>query len=147
MTALVPDEPDLQIEDPLTFFLLGTTTAAPRPERPAWQRFYMTTLAAPYGIKWRFALDHCEACAASACVETRRFSSVGERLLGLCLSCGLVAVHTTPRDVESDATKLTGSCWAPADPAVKVLRGSIFAAYRQWANSHNDWLRRIADEE
>lgn len=136
-----------EIEDPLAYFLLGTPTFQAPSARPAWQRFYTNTLKAPYNIAWCFALDPCDACGTSTCVEVTRFTSAGERLLELCLNCGRVSVVTTLMQVPGEPTRLVGGCWAPADPAVRALRDSIFAAYREWADSYAAWRRRMAEEE
>lgn len=71
--------PDVTIEDPLAFFLLGGPRYEPKAGRPAWQRFYETTLDAPFNLKWRFEVDPCDACEARSSVGRTIFTPRGRR--------------------------------------------------------------------
>ncbi len=144
MRVLALGATDVEIEDPLAFFMIGV----PRfeaPERPAWQRFYALTLDAPYHLRWTFDADPCEACAARTRVGTTFRFPRGRRSLTLCLSCGFTQVETT-FSATGAPIRLTGSRWSPPDPAVKALRESVFDGYRRWNDSCREWRQRTDEE-
>jgi hypothetical protein len=62
---------DIEVEDPLSFFLLGVPKFEATPSRPAWQRFYTLTTGAPFHLKWSFETAPCETCQTTATVRTR----------------------------------------------------------------------------
>ena len=146
MRAFVPGEPDLEVEDPLSFFLLGNTTPTPTPERPAWQRFYTLTTGAPYFLRWDFQPAPCGSCQATTTVATDIRSPAWRRSLSLCLNCGTATVETSHHMPDATPTHLTGKQWAPPDPAVKTLRETVIQTYRRWV-AYQAWKRRKAGDD
>jgi hypothetical protein len=146
MTAFVLGEPDREIKDPLSFFLLGTESTLPAPQRPAWQRFFALTTGAPYFLRWSFESMRCNSCKSSAKVGTHILSPAWRRALTLCLNCGHATVETTFHVPGSEVIRLEGRQWAPPDPAVKTLRETVLETYRRWVE-FQEWRRRSAGEE
>ena len=145
MHVLALGVPEAEIEDPLSFYLTGDTSFKAPAARPAWQRFYALTTAAPFFLKWSFTARSCESCQARTTVGTRIASPAWRRALSLCLNCGSTTVETTLNMNDARPTRLIGRQWAPPDPAVKTLRGTIVEPYRRWVAYH-EWRRRKADE-
>lgn len=138
--------PDPEIADPLGFYLTGDAGFKAPAARPAWQRFYALTTAAPFFLTWSFTASSCESCQARTTVGTEIASPRWRRSLSLCLNCGYATVETTLNTNNARPTRLTGRQWAPADPAVKTLRKTIIDTYRQRVAYH-EWKRRTADED
>jgi hypothetical protein len=146
MQVLALGVPDLEIEDPLGFYLMGDASFKAPAARPAWQRFYALTAAAPFFLKWSFTAASCESCQARTTVETRIATPRWRRSLSLCLNCGATTVETTLNMNGARPTRLIGGQWAPPDPAVKTLRETIIDTHRQWVAYH-EWRRRTTDED
>jgi hypothetical protein len=146
MQVLALGAPEEEIEDPLAFFLLGTTTPRPTLERPAWQRFYTLTTGAPYFLRWNFETTSCESCQATATVGTHISSPAWNRSLSLCLNCGHTTIETTNHLIDATPIRLTGKQWTPPDPGVKTLRATIIETYRRWA-AHQERRRRRTGED
>lgn len=140
------DAPEMEIEDPLAFFLLGVPKSEPAPTRPPWQRFYARTLDAPFHLRWRFVVDPCEECEATSSVSATDVTASGTHSLTLCLNCGVACVETTRNAMAAAPIRLTGNQWSPPDLAVKKLRDSIFEPYRKWAATQ-DWNRRTTEDD
>ena len=140
MLVVVPGATDTVIADPLAYFLLGPERE-PAADRPAWQRFYAHTLAPPFSVPWRFQTIACKPCQARSTVATTATTPRWKRTLTLCLNCGFATAATTRNIMDSTSTLLTGGTWAPADPAVKTLRDSIFRTYRDWV-AYQEWRRQ-----
>lgn len=146
MQVLALGVPDIQIEDPLAFYLTGDASFRASAERPAWQRFYTLTTGAPFFLRWNFEITPCESCQASATVGTRIASPAWRRSLSLCLNCGQTTVETASHMPDATRTRLTGKQWAPPDPGVKTLRETVIETYRRWA-AFQEWRRRKAGDD
>ena len=109
MMAFVPGEPDLELDNPLAFFLTGDASYVAPAERPAWQRFYTLTTGAPFFLRWSFQTTPCESCHTRATVETRILSPAWRRSLSLCLNCGRTTVETASHATDATPTRLTGT--------------------------------------
>jgi hypothetical protein len=128
MAAFLPDQPDVQAQDPLTAYLLGRARPAVS-ESPPWIRLFLQTVQQRTPVRWRYFWEGCPRCKASIRLEMN--ASPRPNVVAtctLCLSCGYVtASHTRPGKVTQSTTR--GSTWDPACPAVQRLRASALRPY------------------
>ena len=129
MRTFLPEQPDLDPDDPLRAFLLGPGRPI-FPPTPPWIRLFLASLEGPNPVRWRFCHGACPHCGASAsfglqaCPRPNVFA-----VASVCLSCGRVtATYSKPARglVESP---VDGREWTPPCPAVQRLRDCLHRPY------------------
>jgi hypothetical protein len=146
MAAFLPDQPDIQPEDPLRAYLLGLARPVVS-ESPPWVRLFLRTVQQPAPVRWRYFWEGCPLCKTSIRLEMH--ASPRPNVVAtctLCLCCGYAtASHTLPGRPTQSTTR--GSAWDPACPAVKRLRDSALRPYMaltidgwRYPGDWSDWL-------
>ncbi len=131
--VFLPDEPNLDPEDPVKAFLQGPENAV-RPTTPPWIRLFLRSVEEPWRAVWRYWPNLCPACATGVCF----FLHASPRpywlaTCSLCLSCGRVTSTYSQPWKNLHELPVAGSEWAPPCPAVQRLRDCIFRPYARLA--------------
>jgi hypothetical protein len=128
MRAFLPDEPDRQIDDPLTAFL-GQPDLTP--SRPPWIRAFRASGGWPWLARWSHHRPPCDRCSAPTVLTLEHPPSAFTGVCAtLCLTCGEVRSDYV-KDGVSPVGWLMGHHWTPPCPAVIRLRRAIFASMPQ----------------
>jgi hypothetical protein len=126
MRAFLPEQPDLDLEDPLRAYLAGPGVPAAEPS-PPWARLFLRSLEAPNPVRWRYCPGPCAGCRSSATFGMRACPRAGVLALNtLCLSCGRAAATYFSQARGMRPSPAAGSAWAPPCPAVQRLRDCVF---------------------
>jgi hypothetical protein len=129
LQAFLPDEPQVEPEDPLAAFLLGSRRTV-APPAPPWIRLFLRSIEQPWNTRWRYSSEPCGACAERVRFELQvcpRPSWIGT--CTLCLACGRVTTEYSQPLLNLHELAVTGSRWAPPCPAVQRLRDCILRPY------------------
>jgi hypothetical protein len=133
--------PEQQSTDPLTHFLQGHL----RPRRAAtspWARLFLTSVQAPWSVRWRHDPSGCPMCEAQTSFGLlawpRPFTAA---ICTLCLNCGYTTTSYSNPSAGTSEPLLDGTAWTPPCPAVKRLRACVFLTteYARWTTDQPDW--------
>jgi hypothetical protein len=129
MQAFLPDQPAVELDDPLSAFLVGPGRQV-LPPTPPWIRLFMRSLQSPWNAAWRYSPEPCAACAERVCfvlqVCPRPYWLAR---CSLCLACGRVTSEYSQPWQNLHELGMSGSVWAPPSPAVLRLRACVFRPY------------------
>ena len=129
MRAFLPEQPDLDPEDPLRAFLLGPGRPI-YPPSPPWIRLFLASLEGANPVRWRYCHGACPHCGAAASFGLQACPRPGVfAVASVCLSCGRVAAtYSKPARGLMEA-QVDGREWAPPCPAVQRLRDCLHRPY------------------
>ena len=134
MQGFLPDQPEMQPEDPLSAFLSGVGRTTVAPASPPWIRLFLRSLEESNAIRWRYCPTACAGCGAAATFEMRACPRPFVlAICTLCLACGHVTAAYLRPSRGMQESPATGGVWAPPCPAVQRLRDCVFRPYARLA--------------
>ena len=128
MQAFLPDQPGLEVDDPLAVFL-GGANRVPWPASPPWIRLFVFSQRELL-TNWCYHPSACGACATptlfwlQACPRPFWLATCS-----LCLACGRVTSQYSQPWKNQGELALTGTAWTPPCPAVQRLRDCVLRPY------------------
>lgn len=123
LRAVDPAYPQVEFADPLTTFLLGSSSRRRDPQ-PPWRRLITITAHEPWQVRWQDAPSACPACGST---DTRHAGKLPKfaTTATVCVGCGwtLFERFTIPA---CRRLACEGTTWEPRCEAVVKLREAIF---------------------